>query len=205
MRDDHLVAHALELEDEALVLGVLAARRAVRKLEEKLVAPRKAELACPLKTDLAQGVVVDLEAHANVEVRVPGLRLCGEIVVSAPHRLEIEPRLAAMWGADHAAHASLYRRVEHGERFAHVAGAVIDSRQNMAVHIAHGQKRLLGPVSTRAVLVARVLLALGLRVDDDVGDVLAAVAEAVFLCRRLLGGALLVMCALLALRGVAGG
>ena len=131
VRDDHGVAHALELEDGALVLLELELAGARGELEQKLVAPVERQAARPRQAEVHELRMVHLEAHGEREaVRVRAQQLEG-----VPHGVVVEVRVAAMRRAHDARHARGLRGLEHAQALVQIARAVVHTGQDMAMHV----------------------------------------------------------------------
>ena len=133
MSDDHLVATALQIVNRVLVLSKRIRIGMRRKFEQKLVGPIEMQVLRGIDTKLNELSMVDLEAHLERKT----VSVITQQLKGIPHLVVIKIGITAVRSANNSGYTGPLGSLEHRQALIEIGGAVVYTRQDMAMNVTH--------------------------------------------------------------------
>ena len=133
MSDDHLVATALQIVNRVLVLSKRIRIGMCRKLEQKLVGSIEMQVLRGIDTKFNELSMVDLEAHLERKT----VSVITQQLKGIPHLVVIKIGITAVRSANDSGYTGPLGSLEHRQALIEIGGAVVYTRQDMAMNVTH--------------------------------------------------------------------
>ena len=104
-----------------------------RKLEQKLVGSIEMQVLRGIDTKLNELSVVDLEAHLERKT----VSVITQQLKGIPHLVVIKIGITAVRSANNSGYTSPLGSLEHRQALIEIGGAVVYTRQDMAMNVTH--------------------------------------------------------------------